>query len=672
MSLRGDSAGTAHGPGAGVPTATPGQVRLRPALLAGTCLAGAALIFAFDLVTPLGVADGMLYAGVVLLGLWHSDRRAVLVIAVIGSVLTGAGFVLSPPGGVPWMAAVNRLLALLAIWTTAVLAYLHAELSARLHREHELAESLFETAQAIVLLLDPRGRILRYNGYTQDLLGVPLAEARGRDWIATFVPPAEHDRVRDVLETAAGGVSTGGNVNGVIARDGSVRVVEWFDTRLRDAGGALTAILAIGTDITARRDAEIAREDTLIQLRTRNLELTAIAEIGQSFLSGEELRELRPRVVALARELLGANAVALVETHAGTGWAVTAATGWPAGLVGGEHIAMKPGSLFARTLAAERVIEIPDLRAADEPAATGLPDAGQFASGVGVPVRGAAGPHGVLAAFMRSQHRFGDDEIAFLQTLANTLGLAVERQRSEGRARRLQRDLLRATRESAVVDFGATLAHELNQPITAVMNYVQAASGLMERESDAAQSRTYLDRAVDEAERAGEILRRLRQLVHGGMTEHVCTEINEVVRDAARLALCDVDEARVQVRFECAAALPPVLIDTVQIQQVVFNLVRNAVEAMHDMTDAALRLATRPHTRDFVEVLIEDQGPGLDAGAIHDDSRRFRSSKEGGMGIGLSICRSIVTAHGGRLWVTPTAGAGATLHFTVPVAKQGR
>ncbi len=442
-------------------------------------------------------------------------------------------------------------------------------------------------------------------------------------------------------------------------KDGSTYWNDLQITPVADADGAVTHFIGVMSDVSER-------EEMLAVLRSRNQELDALARLGQAFLEGETLDTMRPRIVALAHEFTGVERLLLAERD-GDGLRVTAGLGWPAGVVGTQRLPVVPGSLVARGLAASGPLQLRDLRHDSSVGLPPLPEAELLVSTLVLPVRSRGNVHGVLAGFTSVERWFGVDQIAFLQSLANTVALAIERDAAEARTRRLQRELLRVTRDSALVDFGATIAHELNQPIAAVMNYAHATESLLGAQEVSGTVREYLQRTAESADRAGEILRRLRQLVATGAVAREPFDLNEAVRDGARLALLHVDH-RAQVVYECAPGLLLALGDALQVQQVVFNLVRNALQAMDGQPAARLRLATSRRGGDALEVQVEDHGPGVDPAILDDAADRYTSLKPGGMGIGLSICRSIVGAHGGRLWVTPTAGGGATVHFTVPVA----
>ena len=249
----------------------------------------------------------------------------------------------------------------------------------------------------------------------------------------------------------------------------------------------------------------------------------------------------------------------------------------------------------------------------------------------------------------------------------------TERQQNRKRLQELQAELTHVCRLSAVGQMGSTLAHELNQPLTAIVNYMQACRRLLRTQLGAVPPRVdeAMEKAAAQATRAGEIIRRLRQFVEKGDSERRPEDLNNVVEEASALALVGAKEQGVRVMLELAPDLPPIALDRVQIQQVVLNLVRNAVEAMSASEEPSLTIRTRrdagcgPGIR--AEVTISDTGSGL-AQAVRDQLfHPFVTTKAGGMGVGLSICRSIVEAHGGRIWAEPNAKGGTSFTFTLPV-----
>jgi two-component system sensor kinase FixL len=213
------------------------------------------------------------------------------------------------------------------------------------------------------------------------------------------------------------------------------------------------------------------------------------------------------------------------------------------------------------------------------------------------------------------------------------------------------------------------LAHELNQPLTALSNYLKAAERTVAAVDDAAvaRARELMDKAAGQAMRAGGIIARLRAFIGKDRDKRAAEDANRIVQEALALALVGAAEDNVQLRVELAPHLPKVWVDRIPIQQVVINLVRNAVEAMQAVNDRRLTITTGIDSAD-VRISVADSGPGLAPDIAERLFQPFRGTKSSGMGLGLSICKTIIDAHGGRLWTEPNSGAGTVFRFTVPVA----
>jgi len=246
----------------------------------------------------------------------------------------------------------------------------------------------------------------------------------------------------------------------------------------------------------------------------------------------------------------------------------------------------------------------------------------------------------------------------------------TERQLTENRLQELQTELLHVSRLTDVGQMASALAHELNQPLAAIVNYVQAARRLLQAGNSPIPPKVtdVMDKAVAQAARAGEIIRHLRSFISKGDSEHRSEDLNKVVEEATALGLVGAKESGVSVRWALHRDPLPVIIDKVQIQQVVFNLVRNSIEAMaeqplpHDML-----VSTGLADKSTAEVSVTDTGPGLATKVQAQLFQPFVTTKEKGMGLGLSICRSIIDGHGGRMWAEPNADRGVTFRFTLPL-----
>ena len=241
-----------------------------------------------------------------------------------------------------------------------------------------------------------------------------------------------------------------------------------------------------------------------------------------------------------------------------------------------------------------------------------------------------------------------------------------EREGTERRLHELEAELIHMSRLSELGQMVSTLAHEVNQPLAAVNNYIATGDALIEA-GQPEKARSALLKAVQQTARAGVIIQRLRNFVKKREAERRAENLGETVEEAVALALAGPEGRRVKLDMRVPSDMS-VLIDRVQIQQVVLNLVRNAVEAMSAGPRSELVLAVQPADGDMVEISIADRGPGLAKEVREKLFEPFVTTKSAGLGVGLSICRSIVESHGGRMWVADNDGGGTVFRFTVPRA----
>jgi two-component system sensor kinase FixL len=237
----------------------------------------------------------------------------------------------------------------------------------------------------------------------------------------------------------------------------------------------------------------------------------------------------------------------------------------------------------------------------------------------------------------------------------------------------LQR-LTHVSRLATMGEMAAGIAHELNQPLTAIASYAQACDWLLARGStDTAEIRDALQQITAQGLRAGEIIRRLRHLVRTPDTLRVTTSANELIEELKVLALTDARMHNVRLALELAPALEPITVNRVEIQQVVLNLVRNAIEALEGMPperrDIVLRTAPGPEAE--VELSVIDSGPGVDPKILDRLFSPFVTTKPAGAGLGLAIGRSIVEAHKGTLRYRPNGAGGACFVLRLPHAQGG-
>jgi two-component system sensor kinase FixL len=248
----------------------------------------------------------------------------------------------------------------------------------------------------------------------------------------------------------------------------------------------------------------------------------------------------------------------------------------------------------------------------------------------------------------------------------------TERQGAERRLQELQAELLHVSRLSAMGQMSSALAHELNQPLTAIMNYGKAAMRTLEQLDDPRTAKVLqlIGKAVDQTTRAGNIIRNLRGFVEKRDASRRHENLSKIVEEAIALGLVGSADANVKVTVELDSGMPAVLVDKVQIQQVLINLIRNAMEAMQAVSTRRLTVRSAVSDRGFARVTISDTGPGLPKAVADRLFQPFVTTKEQGMGIGLTICQAIVEAHGGRIWSEPNPGGGVAFHFQLPLSAQ--
>jgi two-component system sensor kinase FixL len=246
----------------------------------------------------------------------------------------------------------------------------------------------------------------------------------------------------------------------------------------------------------------------------------------------------------------------------------------------------------------------------------------------------------------------------------------TEHQQTQAKLQELQSELVHVSRLTAMGEMASALAHELNQPLAAITNYMKGSRRLLAgcQDPNIQKIEGALDRAAEQALRAGQIIHRLRDFVSRGESERRVESLAKLIEEAGALGLAGAREQSVQLRFNLDPLADLVLVDRVQIQQVLVNLFRNALEAMARSPRRELIATNRRVADDMIEVEVSDSGTGFPDDVKPSLFQTFFTTKETGMGVGLSISRSIIEAHGGRMWALNNDAGGATFRFTLPAA----
>jgi len=265
--------------------------------------------------------------------------------------------------------------------------------------------------------------------------------------------------------------------------------------------------------------------------------------------------------------------------------------------------------------------------------------------------------------------RAGDEKVftGFIRDL-------TERQATQRRLHDLQAELAHVARVTAMGTLATALAHELNQPLTAIANYVETARDLLHDPNDDVLEvvREALNECAAQSVRAGQIVRRLRDYISRGEVDRQPQSLKQLVSEASVLAMIGAGERGVEIEVQLEPACDEVLVDRIQIQQVILNLVRNAFEAMNDSPDRRVRISSCCEGPGSIRVTIADSGPGLEPDLADKLFQPFNSTKTYGMGLGLSICHTIIQGHAGRIWAETSDLGGTEFHFTLPSGAENQ
>jgi two-component system sensor kinase FixL len=250
--------------------------------------------------------------------------------------------------------------------------------------------------------------------------------------------------------------------------------------------------------------------------------------------------------------------------------------------------------------------------------------------------------------------------------------LVAERWRAESQLRMHQASLARLTRLGSIGELAAAVSHEVNQPLMAAGTYTRlVVDQISSGNADCPAVRETANKAVEQVDRAAEVIRRLRALVRLDRTNRATCPLERIIEETIKLCQSDLDRVNVLAQFKIAAGLAPVMVDVLQIEQVLLNLLRNSIEAIAagGRLHGSVRIEAQPAESGFVEIHVTDSGPGFPRDHLENVFLPLSSDKAEGLGIGLSLSRSIVEAHGGRLWLEADSGGGS-VRFTLPVAKE--
>jgi len=511
-------------------------------------------------------------------------------------------------------------------------AALQAEVAARIQSEQEIrrerdtAQGYLDVAGVMILSLNADGVVTLINNRGCAILGHDGPQGiLGKNWIDCFVAEngreAERRRFHGFQHRRK--TTLDFEEYPVVTRDGDERIIAWRTKIITDAQGIFTGTLSSGDDITEQHRARAEREALVVDLRQTQERLVDAQRI--SHMGHWEYDRARRDIWLSA------------------------------------HVA----ELFGLKAADMRLTEDALLQFVHPEDRDLLRQAVDLCTETGM----LNFEHRILCpdGSVRWMHERAD--ITSQDSPHKLIGTAqdiTDRKAGEARMHEMQDELLHVSRLSAMGQMTSTLAHEVNQPLAAIGNYIRA--GLTMLDSDTpeivAKGRGAFEKAALQAERASDVVGNLRAFVRKGDAVRKPENLSLVIQDAITLAqLGSHRGATIQTHLSDAAEWATV--NRIQIQQVLVNLIRNAIEAM-DGGRGQITVETRLTAPDTIEISVADNGPGLPAKLNGDVFKPFVTTKPQGMGVGLAICQSIIEAHGGRIWAESPPNDGAVFHFTVP------
>ena len=463
------------------------------------------------------------------------------------------------------------------------------------------------------------GIVTDWNGAAEAIFGYTADEMIGKS-ISLLLPPGLEDEERQISAKLRAGEKIDHFETRRLRKDGKIIDVSVTVSPVLDDSGDLIGASRVARDITAARADRQA-------LREREAHLQSVLDTVPDAMIVIDTRGVMQSFSAAAERLFG----------------------YTAGQVVGRNVSM----LMPEPYRAQHDGFLARYMATGERRIIGI---GRIV--VGQRKDGSTFPMELAVGEMRS----GDRRFftGFIRDL-------TERQETQQRLQDVQAELIFMSRFTALGEMASTLAHELNQPLTAAASYLKGARRLLNAgpNEDTSVIAGAIDDAAEQMLRAGQIIKRLREFVARGESARQREDLRKLIEEASALALVGVKQTGTQVSFDFDVATGTVLADKIQIQQVLLNLMRNAIEAMEDCTRREMVVSTRALDPDTVEVAVIDSGSGIAPEVLAKLFQPFVTTKRQGMGVGLSISRTIVEAHGGRLWAEPNSAGGTIFRLTL-------
>jgi PAS domain S-box-containing protein len=514
---------------------------------------------------------------------------------------------------------------------------------------------------------DPDTDLIAWSDETYRIFGLePQARILHLSQLPELIHPEDKQIVVDAVAEALRGGPRYDVEYRVVRPNGEVRLVHSQGDVIRDESGRPRRMFGTVQDITERKRAE--------------QRLVVQHAVTQILAEAATLHEATPKILRAVCEYLVWDLGTLWSRDHEAG-VLRCVEAWHKASVEAPHFeATSRESTFSlgigfpgRVWSSREPTYIPDI--ANDPSFPRAPIAARegLHAAFGFPILLGGDVLGVMEFFSHEIRQPDQDLLAMMATIGSQIGQFIERKRAEEKLHKAQAELAHVARVTTMGELTASIAHEVNQPLAAIVTNANACLRWLAGEfPNLDEGREAARRIIRDGKRAGDVIARIRALVRKTDTEKARLDINQTLQEVILLAQSEAVRKGVALRMELAADLPPVLGDRVQLQQVILNLVMNGVEAMASVADRRreLLIRSRRHESDKVLVAVQDSGIGIDRENLEKIFNTFYTTKSQGMGMGLAISRSLIEAHSGRLWATTNAPHGAVFQFTLPIDSE--
>ena len=474
----------------------------------------------------------------------------------------------------------------------------------------------------LIVVLDDQARIVSFNQAFSRFVGKKPEAIRDADFSALVVPKEEREAFEEDLRTAIEGLEGGARVHTWRADAGGLRRVQWWLSCLDSGPGTRRGFAVTAIDLSSNHQAW----DRLAEIEARLQSILDTAVDGICTIDEKGIIES----LNLATE---------------------------------QIFGYRSGELIGRNL--DILMPEPYRGEHDSYISNYLATGDKKIIGVGREVEGKRKDGSIFPLDIA----VSEFRVAGKRRFMGLMRDISERKRAEQEARRRLDELAHASRLSALGEMATGIAHEVNQPLAAIVSYAQACLNLLNSENaDTAVLKDALTQITAQGRRAGEIVHHLRQLVRKDQAARSDLDLNECVRSVLSLFAGEIKSSGVALSLELAQGIPRLRADRVQVEQVLLNLIRNALDVMENQTDGSrhLFISTRLAGDKGVELCVRDTGTGLEGEDPERLFETFYTTKPSGLGVGLSISRSIISSHGGRLWARENRNRGLSVHFILP------